>query len=189
MSDDPQGPIPPPPTESTPPLPSAKAIRRARRVLTLSFVVTSLFWASLSFWLLRGFHRAAAIAASCVFILAMAAMHFIGYRIWRDQLPDGTAAIRAACKTGLIVWIVLGVLTSLMLDGGYTARLFMLVSVGYLAFVVMVQFRRAAAPTAIDLLFIRYGALPLLLAAPWLATAVYYFIGDNGGYIARLFQR
>ncbi len=64
--------------------------------------------------------------------------------------------------------IVIGVtfaVSTLILDGGVMARITLLVALGYLAGVAVIAVRRPSAPTETDINYLRWGFLPLWLAA------------------------
>jgi hypothetical protein len=84
-----------------------------------------------------------------------------------------------AVLTGFVVQVLLFLLTGLVLDFGRTNRLCAIALVGHWVGVLLVLHRRPLSPTRSDLWFIRWGAVPLLLAAPWVAELVYALIGHS----------
>ena len=96
-----------------------------------------------------------------------------------QELFGGREPLILALKSGVILQVFLFVLTALILDGGQIMRQFLVAMIGYWLGVALIALRRERAPTATDLLFIRYGSLVLLLLAPFVATLVYWFIGES----------
>jgi len=103
------------------------------------------------------------------------------------EKPSGTAAkpggkggvFVSALLFGVAVQIFLFLLTSLVLDGGVLHRQYVVAMVGYWIAVAVIAVRRRAAPTRGDVAFLRYGNIGLLVAAPLIATLVYWFIGES----------
>jgi hypothetical protein len=73
---------------------------------------------------------------------------------------------RSLGRGAIVVGVVFAV-SALLLDGGLTARITLMVALGYLAGVAMMAVRRPQAPTATDISFLRWGFLQL-----WFATQV-----------------
>ena len=118
----------------------------------------------------------------------MAVVHLVGYLAWRRQYTVDGLGVRptpysksfvSALKTAVIVQMILLVLTALMLDGGQMFRLCLMAVVVHWIGIGIVAVRRGAVPTTLDLLFMRYGAVILTIAAPFVAAVVYSFIGES----------
>ena len=118
----------------------------------------------------------------------MAIVHWIGYFVWKWQYPadeSGVVTPRlskdffSALKMGMIVQFSLLILTALMLDGGWMCRLCIVAVTGHWVGIGIIALRRRCAPTKFDLLFMRYGAVILTIAAPFIASVVYRIIGES----------
>jgi hypothetical protein len=100
-----------------------------------------------------------------------------------DNAPPRTESTRdpffSAIKVGAIVQLVLLVLTALVLDGGQLNRLCVVAIIGYWVGVAVVMIRRRTSPTRVDLLFLRYGPLGLMILIPAIACAVRWIIGKS----------
>jgi hypothetical protein len=70
---------------------------------------------------------------------------------------------RAPLQSALICSVVVTVLACLMLDGGETARLTAIALAIFWAWVFYGLWQRPRNPTAVDLLLIRCGCLPLVV--------------------------
>jgi hypothetical protein len=86
---------------------------------------------------------------------------------------------RPAVLGCLAVQAFLFILTGLMLDFGRMNKLCAIVIVAQWIGFFVVLGRRPLSPTQSDLWFIRWGSVPLLLAAPWIAIRVYAVIGTS----------
>jgi hypothetical protein len=116
-----------------------------------------------------------AVGRCAVFVVFMAGVHVIGYRLWRGQFvpdqgerngpPSGpiAPAYKPAVKSALIQQGIVFILAGLILDGGLTFNAAVIAVVAYwLAFGLLI-FRRANLPTRGDILWVRYGFLLILL--------------------------
>jgi hypothetical protein len=169
------------------PQPNSLTVKLA---LTISFVLLSAAGGSLFFIVdapRTGIPTRNTVAL--FFIVIVAVVHWIGYCAWRLQrqslaesgvsAPQLSRSFVSALKTAVIVQFVLLVLTGLMLDGGWMGRLCMVAIIGHWVGIGMIAARRGSVPTSVDLLFMRYGAAILTLAAPLIAGAVYNIIGES----------
>ncbi len=88
-------------------------------------------------------------------------------RNWTDFSPEYLRAFR----TALICQAVVGLLVSLLLDGGQALWAFRVAFLCQWAVAWIILFRRPCAPTRLDLRIVRYGILPLtvliLMCGPW----------------------
>jgi hypothetical protein len=84
-------------------------------------------------------------------------------------------------------------LTAMVLDTGRLNRMCQLAIVGQWLGIFLVLGRRPLSPTLSDLLFIRYGIMPLLVAMPFLAGLVWKVVGESPltglDRLQRLFQK
>jgi hypothetical protein len=78
---------------------------------------------------------------------------------------------------GLILQLVVLVSSGLLLDGGVTFQINMMAWAGFWGGVFVVLCRRPGSPTRFDLWFLRWGYLPLTLAAQYLARWVWQWRG------------
>jgi hypothetical protein len=84
-----------------------------------------------------------------------------------------------AVLTGIGVQAFLFLLTALVLDHGRTNQFCCIGLIAHWLGVLMILGRRPRSPTQGDLWFIRWGAVLLLLAMPWVADLVYALIGKS----------
>ena len=173
MSDETTNPQQPPATSSVGDhdVPSRPSSRVAMLALTVSFCVISTLWGLLLYWCWGGFSVYMAVGRCVVFVVFMAWVHLIGYRLWQGQFAQDkghgnesalrpiSSAYRPAVKTALLQQGIVLVLAALMLDGGLTFNVAVIAVLGYwLGFGVIVV-RRPSSPTWGDILLIRYGFL------------------------------
>jgi hypothetical protein len=171
--------------------PFTPTIQSARRTLAISFGAMSLLGGSLLFIYWSNSSMSLAIGRSALFILIMAVIHFVGFRLWQHQqssvqaevkvpVPtDSDKSLRSAIAFGLIVQIILLIFSNLILDGGETQKLCAIGLIAYWMGVVTVFFKRQSSPLKTDLLYYRWGPLGLALLAPWIAKLVYLIIGKS----------
>ena len=76
----------------------------------------------------------------------------------------------AAIRTALKVQIPLGILCSLIMDGGQTARVCAAVMGGFWLSAALIAYRRPWSPTEGDLRFLRWGFLPAFVVALFVAV-------------------
>ena len=95
------------------------------------------------------------------------------------ELYGGRESLKSALKTGVVLQAVLFVVTACMLDGGQLFSQFLVAMIGYWLGVAFIVARRGMTPSKLDLLFIRYGSLVLLVLAPLVAKIVYRMIGES----------
>jgi hypothetical protein len=89
----------------------------------------------------------------------------------------------------MVVQIVFLLLTALVLDGGMMFRMCAAAALGYWIGVVVIAIRRGTSPTKLDLLFIRYGMVGLMVIAPFLAKLAFIVIGESDlSGLERLFR-
>ena len=80
----------------------------------------------------------------------------------------------------LAIQFVFFVLTALVLDLEHrTNKLCCIAIVAQWMGVILIMGRRPLSPTWTDLLFIRFGIVPLTFATPWIAHWVWNFIGQS----------
>lgn len=88
----------------------------------------------------------------------------------KTQIADSA---RKAFVQGLVVVAALGVVAALVLDGGFTLRIYCTAMVAQFVTTGWILCRRPDEPTWTDRAMIRFGVVPLFaiayLAAPWLA--------------------
>jgi hypothetical protein len=165
------------------------SIRTARLALAISFGVCCLLGGALVFFFWKNTSLATASGSSAVFVVIMAAVHFMGYRLLQRQMAASDTklpprqplgeGILPAIKFGLVIQIVLFILTALVLDGGEMNKLCIMVIIAYWIGVSSILVRRGASPTKLDLLFIRYGMFVLFVLTPFITRIVYGIIGDS----------
>ncbi len=152
-------------------VPTGPPNRLALLALIVLFCLISALWGWLLYycWEIIGLQKVVALFA--VFVVFMAVVHFVGYRLWRRQFVDDQGgwresplsplapAYRPAIKTALLQQGIILVLARLVADMGETFNAAVIALAAYwLAFGIVV-FRRARRPTRGDILLVRYGFL------------------------------
>ena len=97
----------------------------------------------------------------------------------QQKIAGDGKPLTSALKFGIALQLCLLVLTALVLDGGQLFRLCSVAATGYWLGVAMIVVRRKTTPTRLDLYFIRYGNLVLLVLVPLIADVVYGIIGES----------
>jgi hypothetical protein len=165
---------------------------RARLAVGISFVLFSVVGASfvIAYWADRSFGWATGRAA--LYIVVIGCVHVIGYLLYvgqnqtlgndsesgQDSL-DLAEPYWPAIKDGVIVQTVLGVATALLLDGGRSLQFFTVAFICQWSVALMIVIRRKQTPTKIDLFFLRWGILILLVATGLVAPTVWRIIGES----------
>ena len=154
------------------PAPQASSLT-VKLALVTSFILISAVGGALFLIAVPRAAWATPTAVVVLFIAIMAAVHWIGYLAWRRQQrqlsesgvqsPQLSKSLVSALKDGVILQFVLLVLPALVVDG--SVEFCFAVIIGHLAGIGIIAVRRGAAPTTLDLLFTRYGAIFLALAA------------------------
>ncbi len=153
--------------------------------LTISFGINVAFWGSLIYMLGKSDSPYMVVGRSAVFVAFMAGVHFIGYRLWRQQFvpTQGSSndspsrslspSIWPNTKAALLQQGIVLILALLMLDMGLTLSVAVTAILGYwLAFGIIVL-RRLPSPTPNDMFLIRCG-FPLIFFS---AMAALPFVG------------
>jgi hypothetical protein len=170
------------------------AIAPARIAIAVSFVAISLLGAGFiySYWASESV--AGAAGRSILFVVIMASVHIAGYLLYVEQtipLRSETVSppVRAsfefapqywpAIKDAIILQLVFGFFTALMLDGGRSFEFFKVAFVGHWIGILMIVGRRPISPTKVDILFIRWGLLLLLLTMGVIAPFIWSMIGES----------
>jgi len=73
--------------------------------------------------------------------------------------------------------IVLGLLSLLILDGGTVARICGIALVAFWSGVTVLIYRRPVCPSEVDLQFIRFGYLPVVVVAFFLVQWIWHLRG------------
>jgi len=98
---------------------------------------------------------------------------------WQRRSFEFAPQYGPAFLTCLVVQVALFFLTALVLDGGQLNRFcFLTITCQWIGNFVILG-RRPASPTTMDLLFIRYGMVPLLFVTPFIADGVWSVIGHS----------
>jgi len=162
--------------------------RLALPLLVVSFCVTSAAWVALIYGVGAEVDRSQAVGRSVVYVVFMAAVHWVGYRLWRRQFTqppeDGVpmppspiiAAYRPATRLALLQQGIVIVLTAAMLDGGLCFNTALIALIAYWLAYGIVIVRRPCTPSKVDLILVRYGFLAIfavvIIAGPWVWRAV-----------------
>jgi hypothetical protein len=81
-------------------------------------------------------------------------------------------AYRDAIRDSLLIQLVVAILLMLLLDGGRLAMVGGCAMAGFWIGAAIVMWRRPRSPRALDLLFIRWGFVPILVAAFAIGAAI-----------------
>jgi hypothetical protein len=155
--------------------------------LMTSFGILASLAGALGYYSLSFVSTRIAVGRSAVFVVFMAGVHFIGYRLWKRQVAPnqgGEATLDSrpvspvywrAARTALLQQGIVLVLAAMVLDGGLTYIAAIVAVVAYwLAFGIIIL-RRPCLPTPADVLFMRYGfllvSLAVVTAAPFACVA------------------
>ncbi len=136
---------------------------------TSSFTINVAFWGTLiySVWETVGLYKG--IVGCTVFIVVMAGVHLIGYRLWQRQFVQDQGPISSAywpsTKTSLLQQAVVFILALLMLDLGQTMCEAVTAIVAYWLAFSIILVRRPSSPTRGDIFLIRYGFLFIFVCA------------------------
>jgi len=92
--------------------------------------------------------------------------------------PSATS-LTPSIRFGVVIQLGLFVLTALILDGGATNRHCVVAIIGYWIGALPIIVRRRKTPTKVDLLFLRWGMLLMMLLLPFIVGIVYGIIGES----------
>ncbi len=81
-------------------------------------------------------------------------------------------AYRDAIKAAILLQLLLTLFMLLLLDGGYTAGIGACVMGGFWIGVAAIIFRRPRNPTPLDLFYVRWGYVPLLVLTVIIAPVI-----------------
>ena len=88
-----------------------------------------------------------------------------------------TPSYRHAVVVGSVVALTFVVLSALLLDGGLTLQVTFMAILGYLGGLAVMAARRPQAPSALDLMLVRWGFIPLWIAAQFGARYAWTLLG------------
>jgi len=88
-----------------------------------------------------------------------------------------TPSYRHAVVVGSVVALTFVVLSALLLDGGLTLQVTFMAILGYLGGLAVMAARRPQAPSALDLMLVRWGFIPLWIAAQFGARYAWTLMG------------
>lgn len=92
--------------------------------------------------------------------------------------PSGDPLVQAIA-VGAVTQFLLWLLTALLLDGGQLNRQCVVAMIGYWIIAAVPIVRRRKTPTKVDLLFLRWGMVPMIAVMPLIAIVVYRIIGRS----------
>ena len=78
---------------------------------------------------------------------------------------------------GSVVVLTFLVVSALLLDGGLTLQLTFMAVLGYLGGLAVMAARRPQVPTALDLILVRWGFIPLWIVAQFGARYAWSLMG------------
>jgi hypothetical protein len=88
-----------------------------------------------------------------------------------------TPSYRHAVVVGSVVALTFVVLSALLLDGGLTLQVTFMAILGYLGGLAVMAARRPQAPSALDLMLVRWGFIPLWIASQFGARYAWTLMG------------
>ncbi len=94
----------------------------------------------------------------------------------KTQKPSDT--FRSAFKDGILLQVVFFVLTALV-TAHVLNQICVVAILGYWIGLVIITARRPKEPTHVDLFFVRWGIVWLMIVVPFLAKLVYVIIGES----------
>lgn len=164
----------------------------ARIAVATSFIVMSTVGAGLVFAYWYSQNSVVAAGRAVFFIVIMACVHLAGYLLFVQQdfanpvesaAPRGSFEISPlywhALKTAVLLQLFFGALTSLMLDLGRSFGFFQVALLGHWIGILLIITRRPLSATKIDIFFIRWGIVLLLIMARLIAPLVWAIIGES----------
>ncbi len=94
----------------------------------------------------------------------------------KSQKPSDT--FRSALKDGILLQVVFSVLAALVTTHGLN-QICIVAILGYWIGLVFIAVLRKNATTKVDLFFVRWGIVWLMIVVPFLAKLVYVIIGES----------
>jgi hypothetical protein len=165
---------------------------RARNALVTSSGIISILGGLFVFAYRVNESVAVAVFYATLFIMIVGCMHGIGYILYLQQVgppPVEEVPQKAICgispqywsafKEALIGQSLIGIPTSLLLDGGRAFAFFETALLGHWIAILLIVWRRPMTPTKFDLSFIRIGILPMCLLPGLLTPLVWRIIGES----------
>ena len=152
----------------------------ARPVLSISFVVTSLVGVAflLAFWL--SIDVVTATVRATLFVASMAAVHWIGYRLYAAQdsptMPSRNVDFsHARPHVSLIAATQLPclILAAMLLDGGRGFRICVAAVFAHWLVIAFISARDRSNLTTMDTFVMRWGFFPCLVCAALIGNAIW----------------
>ncbi|MFK7766783.1 MAG: hypothetical protein AB8B55_06140 [Mariniblastus sp.] len=152
----------------------------ARPVLSASFAVTSLLGVAflLAFWLPTD--TAAALHRSTLFVASMAAVHWLGYRLYITQAASKKASrnvdyshVRPHVSVIALTQLVCLLLGAMLLDGGRGFRICVAAVFAHWLAIAFISARDRDELTQMDILLVRWGFFPCLACAVLIGNAIW----------------
>ena len=84
---------------------------------------------------------------------------------------------KEACKFTFAYQAFLGVLTSMILDGGQIFSFWLIAIVAYLVPAIMIIYRNSKSVNKVDLFYLKFGSLIILILAPIIINIVWIYKG------------
>lgn len=158
----------------------------ARLAVGISYVVMAVLGTAFIYGFWVGQSTTVAVGRSVAYLSVLGCIHLVGYALYiRQPQPEAVdrGAERSSSGLALTFWpavrfaIVLdGVMLlffALLLDGGVMLVCYSIGLVGHWVGILTIAGRRRSAPTEVDIVFIRYGALLLMFLVMVLAPLVW----------------
>ncbi len=166
-------------------LQSDRTIQRGRNILFGAWLVSSTLGAAflIAYWSNRH-HPEVGHLRAVVFIVAMSAVCFVGYRLYRRQSAPQLCDIvvspkewKSAFQTAIILQAFIIFLAALVLDGGLILHGCVVAALAYWAMAAVIVLRRHNAPTQSDLRAISCGYLVILFVVQLIGQPIWALLG------------
>jgi hypothetical protein len=166
---------------------------QARIAVATSFIVMSMLGAGLLFITWSSQDTTVAVSRSILFIVVIACIHLAGYLLYvqqggRDAVEsaisqepsEASSQYWSALKHGIVLQLIVGVLAALSLDLGESLGFFTVAALGHwIGIFFIIIARRPHSPSKVDILFIRWGIVLLLIVTGLIAPFVWSLIGES----------
>jgi hypothetical protein len=159
---------------------------RAKTALCCSFLLTSLcgVWFVYSYWVFTS--STAALERAGVFVIAIAAVYFLGFQLYANQtfdVPENEDAapvderaqlqLRPFLPAILFQQIPILFLSALRLDGGMSFHRGCQGALGHWLCIAIIMIGRRNCATRIDELIVKWGFVPLMMLIGGLDDAIH----------------
>jgi hypothetical protein len=164
----------------------------ARAAVVTSFLIMAVVGTAAIFggWMHQSLDQA--LVRSLLFLGILGCVHLAGYLLYVRQFETGAVEPAGgrlafqispeywpAVKFALVLDGFLFVFTALQLDGGRAFAFYRIAFVAHWIGIFLVVCRRPLSPTMLDMIYIRWGVVLLLLLLGAIAPIVWSYIGES----------